>query len=260
VTKYLSLAGLFLIAVIEAAATPAAPIQLGWNAAPDASVRGYAIYCGATNVTTMTRIDAGSALTCTLSNLVVGVTYRIYAVSYDASGMESIPSNEVFFTPTKSAVSPVASGPRVTLSRQTDGSMKLNYTATPGQVCGIQFTATLNPPHWQTLTNVTANSLSNVMALDISAKDVPQRFYRVALAPQPLISAVKITRLPSGAMQLDWTAPPNSVCRVLRASTPTASSWATQASSIVADAEGRATYTDRTAMYAGSRFYRVAMP
>jgi hypothetical protein len=234
-------------------------VRLGWNAAPDPEVRGYAIYYAATNSAVVNRVDAGNGVTCTLSNLIVGATYWIHAVSYDAYGLESVPSNEILHTAAINAPAAPA-GPKLQLARQTTGSVTLTYRATPGQVCGIQFTSKLNPPHWQTLTNVTATSLSNVVALDASARTVPQRFYRVALSAQPLVSAIKITRLPTGAMRLEWNAPPLAVCRVQRASSPKPTSWSTLAYNVVTDAEGRAVYTDTGAITASRRFYRVVMP
>jgi hypothetical protein len=255
--------GLFFAWMNEATAVVIPPqlttVRLGWNAAPDLEVRGYAIYYAPTNSAVVKRVDAGNVVTCVLSNLVVGTTYWIHAVSYDAFGLESVPSNEILHTATTNATVAPA-GPKLEMVRQADGRVTLNYRANPGQVCGIQFTSKLNPPHWQTLTNVTANSLSNVVALDASARTVPQRFYRVALSPQPLVSAVKITRLPTGAMRLEWNAPPLAVCRVQRASSPKPAPWSPLASNVVTDAEGRAVYTDHGAITNSSRFYRVIMP
>jgi len=240
----------------EAAVITAAPITLAWSASSDPNVRGHAIYYGLAQQSATTRVNVGSNLLCRITNLIATATYRIYAVSYDAQGLESIPSNELYYTP---PVPPAPTGPRLQITRQTDGSMRLNYKAAPGQVCGVQFAATPNPAYWQTLTNVTADSLSNVVALDISAKQVPQRFYRVALAPQPLVSALTITRQADGNMLLRGTVPPGASCRVLYATKADAASWLTRAT-VLADAEGRISYLDTTAKNASSRFYRVVMP
>ncbi len=235
----------------------AAPIQLSWDPAGDPSVRGYALYYGAVGQSPGTRLDVGTSLSGTISGLTVGATYWIYAVSYDTGGIESPPSNQLLFT------APAApTGPKereLELVRQTDGSMSLNYQGQPGQVYGIQFTSQLNPPVWQTLTNVTANSLSNVIALDISARAVPQRFYRVAHAAQPLLSAITPKKLANGYLQLSWTAPPYSTNRVQFAASPNATFWPTFAI-VVADAEGRAVATDPAAAIISQRFYRVMMP
>lgn len=242
----------------NAAVTNAAPVMLSWNAANDSTVKGYALYCTVVAPVSQNRMDVGTNVTATLSNLVVGVTYRIYAVSYNALGVESIPSNELLYTPAAPAL-PAPQGSRLQIARQGNGSMKLSYKATPGLVCGIQFAATPNPSAWLTLTNVTADSLGNVIAIDGAASLVAQRFYRVALSAQPLVSAITQTRLSNGYMRLDWAAPPFSSCRVTYAPTLTSTIWPTLAT-VVADAEGRASVIDPAAAVVSSRFYRIVIP
>lgn len=235
----------------------AKPITLGWNAASDVTIRGYAIYYGRTNLTTNTRIDSGTNLSCTISGMLVGVTYRIYAVSYDAQGIESLPSNQITFTPT----TPAAPNPppRLQIARQADGSMKLSLTTATNVTCAIQFASTPTAQYWQTLTNVPANQAGNVIATDISASRVPQRFYRAVLSPQPLVSGISIARQANGAMRLDWMTPPSATSRIQSATSPTATTWTTRAT-ITSNAEGQASYVDTTAAQAGARFYRVVMP
>lgn len=244
-----------------AAVTNAAPIKLSWNAANDTAVKGYALYCGAVNQTSQSRMDVGTNLTGTVSNLIVGVNYRIYAVAYNATGMESVPSNELLFAPSVPLLppTPTPSGPKLEIAKQANGSMRLSYKATPGLVCGIQFAATPNPTAWQTLTNVTATSVSNVIALDNSASLVSKRFYRVALSAQPLVSAIKLTRLSNGHMRLEWTAPPFSTCRVTYAPSTNSTIWPTLIT-VTTDAEGRASAIDPAAAVVSTRFYRVVMP
>lgn len=243
----------------SASALVASPIKLSWNAANDPTVKGYALYYGLLTQSTPNRADVGTNLNCTISNLVVGTTYRIYAVSYNIFGAESVPSNELLYTPPTPVTVPNPTGPRLQITRQANGTMLLSYKATPGLVCGIQFAATPNPPAWQTLANVTSDSLSNIIALDIAANKVAQRFYRVALSAQPLISAITATRLANGYMRLDWTAPPLSTNRVVYAPFTNSTIWPTL-TTVVADAEGRASAVDPAAAIVNQRFYRVVMP
>lgn len=235
----------------------AKPITLGWNPAFDGSVYGYAIYYGRTNQTTNTRIDAGTNLSCTISGMVVGTTYRIFAVSYNAQGVESPPSNQLLYTPTTPAVTNAP--PRLQIARQSNGSMKLSYTAGTNKTCAIQFAPTPTAKYWQTLTNVAANQVGDVIATDISASRVPQRFYRVALTPQPLVSGISIARQANGSMKLNWMTPPGASARIQSAPSPTATTWTTRAT-ITSNDEGQASYVDATAAQASARFYRVVMP
>jgi hypothetical protein len=258
---WLVVAGLLMISLTRASAAgaPAPPIRLAWNPSTDPAVKGYAIYYGPVSQPSLIRINAGTGLFCTISNLVVGLTYRIYAVSYDAQNVESTPSNELLFTPV-AAPNPIPpAGARMQIARQPNGSMRLSSQVSPGTVCGIQFAATPNPVAWQTLTNVTASSIGEVIALDISANLVNQRFYRLALSAQPLLGAMTITRQADGNMLLRGTAPPGATCQIRYAIKPNPTSWQIRAT-VTADAEGRITYLDTTARYANSRFYRMVLP
>lgn len=107
-------------------------VTLTWCPSPDTNVTGYAIYYGTGNVTNWspdvylwdtnnpcdftlisrgsnwlgnytTRINVGNTNVATVTNLVTGVSYYFVATAYDASGLESLPSNEVSYTaPTNS--------------------------------------------------------------------------------------------------------------------------------------------------------------
>ena len=232
------------------AQTIAKPITLGWDASADVAVCGYAIYFGRTNLTANTRLDAGTNLSCTISGLLVGVTYRIYAVSYDAQSIESPPSNQLTYTPAP---------PRVQLARQANGGMSLSYFVGTNTTCAIQFAATPTPIYWQTLANVTPDQAGNLILTDTTANRVPQRFYRVALSAQPLTSPVRTTLQPGGSIQLDWTTPPVALSRIQYATNPNATTWTTLAT-VASNDEGQATYLDATAAGAELRFYRAVIP
>lgn len=230
----------------------AKPVTLGWNAATDISVRGYAIYYGRTSQPTNTRIDAGSQLNCTISGLTVGVAYRIYAVSYDAQGVESIPSNQLTFTPTTPA-------PLLQIARLVNGNMRLNYAAGLNTTCAVQFASSPATTYWQTLTNIAADASGNILVTDTTASRVPQRYYRIAHTPQPLTSPVSTTLQLNGSMRLNWTTPPAATSRIQYAASPNATTWTTF-TTVTSNDEGQATYLDVTAGSAGIRFYRAVTP
>lgn len=73
-------------------------VRMAWDAANDPSVIGYAIYCRITNSAVVNRADAGTALSARITGLAEGATYLFWAVSYNASGTESVPSNPVYYT------------------------------------------------------------------------------------------------------------------------------------------------------------------
>jgi len=169
-----------LTAVLPTSAQSVAkPVTLGWNAAADPAVRGYAIYYGRTNLATNTRINASTNLSCTISGMVVGVTYRIYAVSYDAQGIESVPSNQLTFTPT----TPAAPAPalKLQIARQSNGTMRVSWTTAPGTTARIQSASSPTATTWTTRATVTSTDTGQAAYLDSTAAQSSARFYRVVI-------------------------------------------------------------------------------
>jgi hypothetical protein len=72
-------------------------VTLAWDASPS-SVSGYYLYIGNTSQSYTNQYNAGNNLTYTVSNVLVGATYYFVAKSYDSSGIESVPSNEISYT------------------------------------------------------------------------------------------------------------------------------------------------------------------
>ena len=90
------------ILLVLASTWCARAVTLEWDASPDVWVTGYRLYCGTNSVKPLTnaviKIDVGTNLTATVSNLVTGKTYYFVATCYTAEGLESPPSNEVMWT------------------------------------------------------------------------------------------------------------------------------------------------------------------
>jgi hypothetical protein len=58
------------------------------------------------------------------------------------------------------------------------GTITLQFLATPGTVCRVQYTPSLNSPQWQTLGSATADSNANIAMTDQVSGNTPSRFYR----------------------------------------------------------------------------------
>lgn len=255
--KILTRCGLWIIFIAVLCVAPSmaisaplysVPVSLGWNPPNDSNVKGYVLYYGATNLPATNRIVVGTNLTVTVTNMLANITYRLFAVSYNAADVESVPSNQLLLTP------PAISS--VKIAAQTNRNMKLDCRAAAGTVCGIQFSSTMLPGSWRTLTNVTANSLGNIALIDASSSRVPKRFYRVALSAQPLLGTMQIKALTNGNVQVSCIAPPDSLCRFQYRAKPNTGTWTTLAD-VTADSEGNAVTTDTTARLASTRFYRT---
>lgn len=155
------------------AATPprlSVPLTLVWDAANDPSVQGYAIYYGVTNQPATNRLDAGANLRVSMFNLQASRGYRLYAVAYNAQGIESVPSNQILVT--LPAIS------KVTLTRLSDGKMQLFFRAAPGTACRVEYATQPAGGSWQTLTNVTTDLAGEAKVVDAGAPASASRFYR----------------------------------------------------------------------------------
>jgi hypothetical protein len=150
----------------------AAPVTLAWNPANDPSIRGYAVYYGLTNQPATNRIDTGMNTAATLFELLANVTYRLYAVSYNAQGVESVPSNAVLVK--QAAIA------RLKVAQQANGSMKLTFSAAPGTASRVQYTSKPTGAAWQTLGTTTNDANGNGTMIDPTVKQ-PSRFYRIAV-------------------------------------------------------------------------------
>ena len=149
----------------------ACPCTLAWNSSLDPTVTGYAIYYGV-NGTANTRVNAGSATQVTLNSLSTASNYCFSVVAYNAAGMESPRSALMYYTP------PAVSG--LKLTRQAN-AVSVHFQVATNGTCHIQYTPTLSPAQWQTLTLATADANGNINVTDLLTNSVPSRFYRATV-------------------------------------------------------------------------------
>jgi hypothetical protein len=69
--------------------------SLAWDPATDTSIAGYNVYVGTASGVYGAPINVGNVTSYILNNLALGSTYYFVVTTYDTSGAESIPSNEV---------------------------------------------------------------------------------------------------------------------------------------------------------------------
>jgi hypothetical protein len=72
---------------------------LEWDPNPEPEVTGYRIHYGTESGAYVTTKDAGKVTTTKIEDLTAGTLYYFVATAYDAEGYESLPSNEVSYTP-----------------------------------------------------------------------------------------------------------------------------------------------------------------
>ena len=112
IAKVILLASLVAVLVMRPSAAraqaltqPGQTVTLAWSASPEGSVTGYKVYYGEVANSQTNQLDVGQVLTASVPNLQPGVTYFFFATAYDASRIESVPSNLITYTP---VVSPQA--------------------------------------------------------------------------------------------------------------------------------------------------------
>jgi hypothetical protein len=77
--------------------TPAiasSPVTLSWDKSPSRDVKGYRLHYATTSKRYSETIDVGNVTTYTISNLIPKKRYYFVVTAYDATGSESLPSNE----------------------------------------------------------------------------------------------------------------------------------------------------------------------
>jgi hypothetical protein len=148
------------------------PVTLAWDASPDASVTGYALYYGLADESVTNRVDVGPAQSVTLTNLYAVSNYFFYVVAYNVLGMESVPSGVLTYSPLALT--------KLRMSTLEDGSTVLQFRSGAGSPCRVEYSSTLNATQWQTLTVTNADSGGDVSIHDPTVGQVASRFYRAA--------------------------------------------------------------------------------
>ena len=164
---------LFLLATFTTSAAEGligCPVTLAWDASPDDSVNGYALYYGIENSNATNRLDVGLAQSVTLINLYAHSNYFFFATAYNVLDIESVPSGSLFYRP------PAIT--RVRISRQPDGATTLRFRSASGSRCRIEYASTPESSQWQTLATTDADAAGNVVVNDPSAVFSEKRFYR----------------------------------------------------------------------------------
>lgn len=147
-------------------------VTLAWDQSNDFNIAGYCVYAREENSSTPTRINVGAATLFKIGGLKEGLRYAFTVTAYNASGIESIPSNEVIYTvpvPLRIAPPPLATG-----------FMKLQFPAAPGHWYEMQASSDLQT--WATIWQTgVANTYSWVEYQDPQSRTLKRRHYRLVI-------------------------------------------------------------------------------
>ena len=140
---------------------------LAWDSSPSSGVAGYRVYLGTASGNYTSSVEAGTATTTTIPNLLSGTTYFFAVKAYNASGVESAFSNEISFVPGVATLQ---------LTVTASGQPFLTVKGLAGHTYEVQATRDLRT--WSVLGNVTAGSNGIVTYADNPAVVGLKRFYR----------------------------------------------------------------------------------
>jgi hypothetical protein len=142
----------------------------------------------------------------------------------------------------------------ITSITASNGVARITWNSVAGQVYRVQYKDSLTAATWTDL-------LPDVLATNISTSttnfvgNVPQRFYRVMLAPQqPTIISLKVT---NALATITWTAVPTKVYRLQYKTNLTDVSWTEVATGVTAT--GITASTTNAVGGSPQRFYRVRL-
>ena len=80
---------------------------VAWNKSPDQDVKGYRLYYGLSSGRDYSKsVDVGNVTTYTFTDLTSGSNYYCIVKAYNVAGKESLPSNEISFSVSRSASRP----------------------------------------------------------------------------------------------------------------------------------------------------------
>lgn len=163
-----------IIFALTLAQSFAADVTVAWDSNSEPDLEGYYIYYGTNS---MDRVRIGKQTRVTLSDLVAGVPYTIYATAYNTAGVESEPSESIRYTPPL-----IPTVPTMGMEFQ-GGQIAVSGSALPSQSILLQATTALSPAEWVTVQTITPGADGTVRVPLTEHLLNPRRFYRLSIAP-----------------------------------------------------------------------------
>ena len=148
-------------------------VNLAWDQSPSLGVAGYRIYYGGATGNYSNSVVAGNVTSNSISGLTGGGTYFFTVVAYDASGVESVPSNEIIFVPGIATL-------RISIA--ANRRAVLTVIGPVGRTYEIQAAQTLGT--WAVIGTGSIGPNGSFSFTDTNAAGFPKRFYRTR-ATQP---------------------------------------------------------------------------
>jgi len=166
---------IFTIAGLKASAVD---VVLDWNSSSSTDASGYYVYYGTTSGIYSYRVDAGSATSVTLTNLIPGATYYLAATTYDSTGNQSAFSGELSYVVPASSINGSTPTLTMTASPNAGNPASLQFPAQTGHWYEIQATSDL--VNWTSIwQSAVATADTSLQFTDPDSASYSSRFYRL---------------------------------------------------------------------------------
>src|SRR5438445_6621438 len=108
-------------------------VTTAWDRSTDSTVTGYKLYYTDVSTGTTSAINAGNVTSNTVPGLVETKTYSFDVVAYNASGVESVPSNVINYTVPSANTAPTISGIADLSTSQNTATAPIAFTVADAQ-------------------------------------------------------------------------------------------------------------------------------
>ena len=145
-------------------------VTVAWRPSSDSTVVGYRVYTREGDSTNKTQVDVGANALGTVSGLKEGLRYGFTVTSYNAAGVESVPSPEVAIT--------LRVPLRIVPGATPSSAKRLQFPAAPGKWYEVQASTDLKT--WTTIWQTgVASTYSWTEFQDVQSVLFKSRFYRL---------------------------------------------------------------------------------
>ncbi len=107
-------------------------VVLAWDPSPDTNVVGYAVQYGTNSGSHQTRVDVANQTNATIQLPTTGTTFFFVAIAYTVDGVESLPSNEVSYSPSATSTNQTITFGALAAKTFGEAAFSLSATASSG--------------------------------------------------------------------------------------------------------------------------------
>ena len=107
-------------------------VVLAWDPSPDTNVVGYAVQYGTNSGSYQTRVDVANQTNATIQLPTTGTTFFFVAIAYTVDGVESLPSNEVSYSPSATSTNQTITFGALAAKTFGEAAFSLSATASSG--------------------------------------------------------------------------------------------------------------------------------